>query len=213
MKYTAWYCYDAWCGWCYGFSPVIRKLAAEYAPVLRMEVLSGGMILLQNPTPVSVIAPHIQMNYRHVEQATGVAFGADYLWHIFNPDKSDWFPSSEKSAIALCVFKDFYPELQVVFASDLQQALFTEGRDLCDNEAYRHLLDKYNIPHDVFYEQLADPDYALKAQEEFALCRQLQVTGYPALFIQTGETRFQLVAAGYTDHETLRARIDEIVKK
>lgn len=211
MKYTAWYCYDAWCGWCYGFSGVIKQLAEHYAPVMQTEVLSGGMIISETPKPISVIAPHIQTGYRNVEQRTGVVFGRDYLWHIFNPDKSDWFPSSEKSAIALCVFKDFYPEQQVAFASSLQQALFSEGRDLCDDEAYRHLLAEYHLPVNEFYQRMADSEYMEKAHEEFALCRQLQVTGYPALFIQTGENRFNLVAAGYTDFDVVKMRIDDLL--
>jgi len=125
--------------------------------------------------------------------------------------KSDWFPSSEKSAIALSVFKDFYPEKQVLFAASLQQALFAEGRDLSDDEAYRHLLHEYNIPEEDFYRKLKEETYRDKAHEEFALCRQLRVTGFPALFIQTGESRFHQIAAGYTDLETLQLRTEAVL--
>lgn len=211
MNPTAWYCYDAWCGWCYGFSPVIRKFAETYAPVMLTEVLSGGMIMPEQPKPISLLAPHIQASYRRVEEMSGVVFGQDYLWHVFNPEKSDWFPNSEKSAIALCIFKEYYPEQQVRFAASLQQALFTEGRDLTDDEAYRHLLQQYNIPADEFYSRLHDEAYRLKAHEEFMFCRQLRVTGYPALFIQSAENRFHQIAAGYTDWETLNKRADAVL--
>ena len=30
MDPVVFYCYDAYCGWCYGFSPVIRRIAEEY---------------------------------------------------------------------------------------------------------------------------------------------------------------------------------------
>ena len=92
---------------------------------------------------------------KRVEEITGAKFGEDYLWHIKHPDESDWFPNSEKPAIALCVFKDYFPDQQVSFAADLQYALHFEGRDLTDDEAYRLLLDKYNIPAEEFYEKLA----------------------------------------------------------
>ncbi|MEI9933445.1 MAG: thioredoxin domain-containing protein [Ferruginibacter sp.] len=39
------YCYDAYCGWCYGFSPVIKKIAQQYQKELDIEVLSGGMLI------------------------------------------------------------------------------------------------------------------------------------------------------------------------
>src|SRR5579872_5186858 len=30
MTPTIYYCYDAYCGWCYGFSPIITRLFNEY---------------------------------------------------------------------------------------------------------------------------------------------------------------------------------------
>jgi putative protein-disulfide isomerase len=207
------YCYDAYCGWCYGFSPVITKLAETYKGQLTFEVLSGGMIISDKPKPIGVTADYIQKAYKVVEEHTGIEFGKDYLWHIFNSGESDWFPDSLKPAIALCIFKDFYPARQVEFAADLQYALHYEGRDLCDDEAYRHLLEKYSIREEVFYENLKDPAYEEQARYEFALCKQLQVTGYPAILLQTSETKFYLVTKGYSAYEPLQERIESIMKE
>ena len=93
MKPTLFYCYDAYCGWCYGFSPVIKQIAANYNPQLNIEVLSGGMIVPENPVAIGVTAGFIQKAYPTVEEYTGVKFGADYLWHVENPDLSDWYPN------------------------------------------------------------------------------------------------------------------------
>ncbi|MBS1935866.1 MAG: DsbA family protein, partial [Bacteroidetes bacterium] len=196
MKHTLIYCYDAYCGWCYGFSPVIKRIAEEYKHYFTFEVLSGGMIITEEPMPISTSATYIQKAYKTVEEHTGIKFGEDFLWHIFNSDKSDWFLSSEKPAIAMGVFKEYYPLLQVQFASDLQYALKYEGRDLCDDEAYRHLLEKYHIPADEFYKKLHSKEYKEKAYYEFALVKQLQVTGFPALLLQVNESKFFLLAKG-----------------
>jgi putative protein-disulfide isomerase len=213
MAYNLIYCYDAYCGWCYGFSPVIKKIAEEYNDRLSVEVLSGGMIISEKPQPINTVANYIQKAYKTVEEYTGIKFGEDFLWHIFNPDQSDWFLNSEKSAIALCIFKEFLPELQVQFASDLQYALNYEGRDLCDDEAYRHLLDKYDIPAETFYEKLHSKDYKEKAYHEFALVKQLQVTGFPALLIQVNEAKFYLLARGFTDLETIKTRLNNVLNE
>jgi putative protein-disulfide isomerase len=207
------YCYDAYCGWCYGFSEVIKKVFSEYKNKLDFEVLSGGMILPEEPVAIGATAKYIESAYHRVEEVTGIKFGEDYLWHIKHPDASDWFPNSEKPAIALCVFKDYYPEQQVSFAADIQYALHFEGRDLTDNEAYRLLLDKYNIPAEEFYEKLADEEYKEQAHYEFSLCRQLKVTGFPAAFIQLTDTKFYKIAEGYTDYETLDERIKNVLKE
>jgi len=213
MTPTIYYCYDAYCGWCYGFSPVIKKIYEEYKDHLPFEVLSGGMIISDELKPISATAPYIQKAYKTVEEYTGITFGEDYLWHINNPELSDWFPNSEKPAIALCIFKEYYEDRQVEFASDLQYSLHFEGRDLCDDEAYRHLLEKYSIQPEAFYSKLHSEEYKEKAYYEFALCKQLQVTGYPQVLIQTDETKFHLLARGYTDYETLKAGIEAVVNE
>lgn len=213
MQPIIYYCYDAYCGWCYGFSPVIKKISEEYKDRLSFEVLSGGMLPKEYARPISAVAGFIGQAYHQVEATTGIKFGEDYLWHIFHPEESDWIQHSEKSAIAMCIFKEIHPDQQVAFAADLQYALHYEGRDLTDDEAYRHLLDKYAIPAEDFYTKLHSEAYKEKALYEFALCKQLQVTGFPQVLIQVGEQKFYLLAKGYTDHESLVGRIEAVLKE
>jgi putative protein-disulfide isomerase len=210
MNPILFYCYDAYCGWCYGFSPVMKQIAAENNG-LQIEVLSGGMILPETPVHISATAGYIQKAYKTVEEYSGVKFGADYLWHINNPDLSDWYPNSEKPAIAMCIFKEIYPDRQVDFAADLQEALHNEGRDLTDEEAYRHLLEKYSIQPELFYEKLKSDAYKEQAYYEFALVKQLQVTGYPCVLLQMNETKFHLLARGYTTYKDLSERLRTVL--
>ncbi|GAA4344459.1 DsbA family protein [Flaviaesturariibacter amylovorans] len=208
---TIYYCYDAYCGWCYGFSPVIRRIAEEYKEGLQFEVLSGGMIRPSTPTPFGPMATYIQTAYTRVEELTGVKFGEDFLWHVFHPEETDWFPDSTMAAIALCIIKEAAPGRQVEAAADLQYALNFEGRDLTDPEAYRHLLPKYGIDESEFYTKLSSDTYREQAQYEFALVQQLQVTGFPAVLLQADELKFYLLASGFTDYDTLKGRIDAVL--
>lgn len=201
------YCYDAYCGWCYGFSNVIKQVATEN-PQLQIEVLSGGMVLPEAPTHISVTSGYILNAYKTVEEHTGAKFGADYLWHIQNPDLSDWYPNSEKPAIALCIFKEIYPEKQVEFVGDLQNSLYQEGRDLTDDEAYNHLLEKYSIQPVSFFEKLKSEQYKEQAYYEFSLVKQLQVTGYPCVLLQLNESKFHLLSKGYTPFNDLKTRLE-----
>ncbi len=42
MKPALYYCYDAYCGWCYGFSPVIRRVFEEYQDSIELRSALGG---------------------------------------------------------------------------------------------------------------------------------------------------------------------------
>lgn len=206
------YCYDAYCGWCYGFSKVMTRVAGEYKNLL-FDVLSGGMIPFESAKPISRISNYIKNEYKRVEELSGVKFGKDYLWHIENPDLSDWRPHSEKAAVALCIFKEYYPEQSVFMAADLQYALHFEGRDLTDDESYRSLLSKYSIPEIDFYPKLHSEVYREKAFYEFALVKQLQVNGFPSVLMQTADTKFYLLSRGYTDYKTFTERIESVLKE
>ncbi|MGZ3853052.1 MAG: DsbA family protein, partial [Flavisolibacter sp.] len=78
-------------------------------------------------------------------------------------------------------------------------------------EAYRHLLHKWNIPEDDFYSKLKTEEYKDKAYYEFALVKQLQVTGFPAVLMQVTDSKFYLLASGFTDYETLKSRIEKVL--
>lgn len=203
------YCYDAYCGWCYGFSPIIKKIAEEYSFQLDVEVLSGGMMIGENKMSIEKIGPYIQSAYKRVEEVTGIKFGDDFLWHTANLDKSDWIMNSEKPAIALSILKEIYPERQLEFAGDLQYALNYEGRDLDDDEAYRHLLEKYTISEDDFYTKLKSDEYKEKAYYEFALCKQLNVDSYPQVLIQLHSNKFYLITKGFSTYEEVKKVIEK----
>ena len=211
MKPIIIYCYDAWCGWCYGFSPVIKSLHEKYKTKFDFETISGGMIPVDATQHIGKIAGYIKDAYKTVEQMTGIKFGTDFLWHINNPDLSDWHPNSEMAAIAMSILKDFNPDRSIEFAADLQFALYSEGRDLTDPEAYRHLIEKYEFDLKEFYEKLKSEEYKEKAYYDFSLIKQLNVNGFPTLFIQISESKLYMIARGYSDQKSIEKRIDDIM--
>jgi len=208
---TIYYCYDAYCGWCYGFSSVMSKIFYAYKGKLQFEVLSGGMIPEEAAVPIAKIAGFIKGSIPQIESLTGAQFGEDFMWHINNPEESDWVMYSDKASIAMAIFREYYPDLQVPFAATLQKALYRDGRDLTDNEAYRHLLEVYEINADEFYAKMASPEYKEKANYDVALVKQLQVTGFPQVLLQTEDLKFYLLSRGYVDFETLQGRIEKVL--
>jgi putative protein-disulfide isomerase len=207
------YCYDAYCGWCYGFSAVMQELERRFRGRVQIEVVSGGMLRGDTVMPIASIAPFIAGSYRKVEEATGIRFGEEFLWHIRNPDLSDWTMDSTLPAVALCVFRDYFPDQQVAFATALQQALFAEGRDLCDIEAYRDLLLRLGIPPEQFFEKMNAERYRLLAEDDFLLCRRLKVSGFPAVFLQESEQKVYQLCCGYTPYEKLAGQLEAALKR
>ncbi len=68
----------------------------------------------------------------------------------------------------------------------------------------------YDIDAAEFYEKLTDNSYKEEAYYEFQLCSKLQVNSFPALLVQTTETKFTMIAKGYTNFETVAERIENV---
>jgi putative protein-disulfide isomerase len=207
MKPQIIYCYDAYCCWCFGFSTTIHAIASKYLNDIDFELLSGGMVLTKQPVHIEQTASFWQQQSKLVTAKTNVKFGEDFLWHIINPSKSDWYPNSLLPAIALCIFKEYYPKFQILFAIDLQKSLFEEGRDLTDSEAYTHLLEKYKIPKEDFLTDLKNPKFIAQAHQEFDICLQLKATSYPYLLLKKNNETYHLLTNGYCSFETLDTAI------
>ncbi|WP_207425229.1 hypothetical protein [Pedobacter sp. SYSU D00535] len=117
------YVYDAFCSWCYGFSPVIQTIHDQYQHLFEFEVLSGGMNLGTFTGPVGVVYPHFREDSKAVEQKTGISFGEGFLRQL---ERGELIVDSERPAIALSVFKSFQPNKAISFIHDLNNHCFTK---------------------------------------------------------------------------------------
>lgn len=209
-KFTLIYVYDALCGWCYGYSGVMKAIYEKYKDDFNFEVISGGMVLGERAGPITNMSALIKSHYPSVEQTTGVKFGAPFLKAL---DEGGIYLSSEKPSIALSVFKTYQPDKAILFAHALQKALKFEGKDLSEDKTYIELVKDFGINPNEFIEKLNSEEFKQAAYYDFALARQLQVTGYPAAFIKTGEHNFYMIAKGYADLATMELRISNVLKE
>ena len=207
MKPNIIYIYDALCSWCYGFSPVMLAVYENNRHDFDFEVISGGMILEEHAGRLGDVVSYMKGSYQSVEDATGIVFGPGF---VHNLEKGNLLFSSEPPAIALSVFKSVKPERAVEFTHQLQNSIFFDGKDPGDMDVYRYLAVNFGIDPDVFEAKMSEPNFKEAAKYDFALARQLQVSSYPAVFIQESDSKFYLIARGYADYETMELRIKNV---
>jgi putative protein-disulfide isomerase len=204
------YVFDALCGWCYGFSPVIKQCYDNHKANFSFEVLSGGMMIGERVGSINEIAPYIKTAYKTVENTTGVKFGEAYLRVL---EDGSMILNSELPSIALSLFKQYFPEQSVLFAHEIQNALYFDGRDPNEFETFRYIAVNHGIDPDEFEAKMKTESAKEAAYYDFALAKQLRVESYPAVLMQTSETGFYLIAKGYTDFETLEFRINNVLNE
>lgn len=203
------YVYDALCGWCYGFSPVIRQFHQRYADDFDFEVLSGGMMTGARVKPISTSMSYIEQAYKVVEDRTGVRFGGAYLTNILQP--GTYVSDSEKPGMAMTLVKAIRPESAVEFAGTLQNALYRDGVDLNVDAAYGPLVEPLGIDPDEFVGNLSDPAVKEQTWAEFRLVAQYGINGFPTVIAEVGDNRYAL-ARGYVPYEPLEASAKQILQ-
>jgi putative protein-disulfide isomerase len=178
------YVYDALCGWCYGFSPVIEQFAHAHKDEIVVEVISGGMVIGDRIGPIGEVAPYIAWAYKDVERATGVVFGKHFLDVTLKNGTATF--SSVPPAVAMSVFKELLPEKQLAFAARLQKAVYYDGIEPENTPIYGQLAAEFGLDSAQFAAKMMEPKYLALAEKDFALTQELQVSGFPTVFLTVG---------------------------
>lgn len=203
------YIYDPLCGWCYGFSPVIRKIQEEYKSRMDFEIISGGMVVGDRVGPVGAFADYILKALPRLEELTGVTFGEPYLSQL--RDKS-LFLSSLKPCIALEVFKSFNEKDAIAFASSMQKAHYIDGKSLEEESVYIDLIKPFNIDSTEFLKRLNSDEFRMETSNQFKMIQEWGITGFPAVIL-VKDNQFYLIAKGYVDYANLNKTIEKILSE
>lgn len=207
------YIYDAYCPWCYAFTPVVKKIYEHYGSMLDYEVLSGGMIIDDQIKTIggSDDSWNLKNGYAEITERTGAEFGEAFFHRI---EMNESVMNSEIPARALAVFREQEIEVSPFdFVHRLLHQLFMAGQDPNDESFYRELAEHFHIDPELFISKMSEDHYKQAARYDFVLARQLQAEAFPRLYLQVSETHFHLISKGYSDYDRLVQIIDQIVEK
>ena len=203
------YIHDPLCGWCYGMSPVINRVQAEFAGRVDVSVLCGGMAVGARATPIAETWGYIKSALGDVEKATGVQFGPAFKALA---EAGRYVYDSEPPCRAIVAFRQLTqdPARAVAFAHAVQTALFRDGHDLNHVVTYAALLLEFEVDAADFQRHFAAPDTARATQQEFAAVARTGVRGFPTVVLRRGE-QGHVLARGYQPYELLRQGLEQLL--
>lgn len=202
------YIYDALCGWCYGFSPVISKIHETYQDAFEFEIISGGLKIGSAVGPIGEIAPYIKAGaYKDVEKMSGVRFGDVF---VNGPlQEGTMILNSMPPAIALSIVKAQLPHKSFEFGSLLQYAVYYDGMHPEDIDAYEKYAAQIGLDSDSFLADMKKPEYLEMAEQDIGFAQRLGIRGFPSMIGIKGESAFW-IARGYTSYEEIESRLRTI---
>lgn len=200
------YLSDVFCPWCYGFGPVMRRLAAEH-PDLPVRVLGGDLV--DQPTTLMEMKadfPNIRDFFIRLEKTSGqpvdgvlAALDAQRPLRMFSPDM----------AVLLTALKLLAPGHALAQMEALQQALYAHGKDVLSAAVREEAALRWNVEPVRLQRALDDPDIRREAAKEArqAAARMGEFKLYPTLYLQENGER-SLLTRGYAAYAAVSARLE-----
>lgn len=199
------YVWDAYCGWCYGFSKSLQAFHENH-PELPITVMPGGLFVGQNKRPIASFQ-HISGANKRINQLTGVEFGAPYQALL---EEGTFTMDSEAAAKGFSALHYFAPECAYEIASSMQHAFYYEGKSLSDPATYREIASAHHLDPKAVLARFEDKVSTEEAHASFAKVRQLGIQSYPTLLLQKGDELFELGGGAMTP-EKLEVRFASIL--
>lgn len=174
------YVVDTYCGWCYGFGPTVRELAAD--PEVNLTVRHGALFTGDRSAPIGQYG-HIPAANARISALTGVEFGQGYEAMLA---EGATVMDSNDAARGLMALRQVAGEDRALEAvSALQAAFYGEGLSLSSEAAYDFAAERLGVDAEAVRVALKDPDVAARAAAEQQQVLGLGVDHYPTLLAVT----------------------------
>lgn len=195
-----WYFADPMCSWCWGFSPVVEALRAEYRPRLKIALVLGGLRMdtaPQSPAQRQEILHH----WHQVHARTGQAFRFEDAMpegFVYNTEPA----SRAVLAAASLDAERTFPMFQAI-----QSAFYAEGRDVTRAETLAEVAAGIGLDRAAFLQAFDAEATRDKTRAHFQRARQAGVRGFPTLILQQGEALHQ-ITHGWQPLADIRAALE-----
>ncbi len=206
-KPVIYYIYDALCGWCYGFSPVIQEFYRRNKDNYEFHVLSGGMVTGEQEGPVGEVAGYIKTAYQDVEKATGIEFGKAFLEETL--EEGDAYFSSVPAALAMALFRTQRPEVVIPFSVRIQKAIYYDGLPPAELSTYGECVKDFKMDSELFMQRMTDSAVQNLVRQEFKVVARWGIKGFPSVVYKDGDHAY-MISRGYSPLPVLEETFNNV---
>lgn len=194
------YVADPMCSWCWGFSPVIERVAELIRTRASLRVVPGGL-RTDTRLPLSEHEVGYIMNeWRKIAAQTGQPFDFD------QPLDTAYVYNTAPACRAVALMTRERPACGLDYLRSLQQAFYVGRRDLKDPEVLADYAQSFGLRRDVFLDKFAQSEVDEALDQDLHFVQQCGVQGFPAVLLRTGP-RIQKLTIGYQPYEVLEPHL------
>lgn len=181
------YLFDPFCGWCYGASPMLEKIAADGS--FDLELVTVGLFAGEGARPTDAnFAAYAWSSDQRISRLTGQVFSEDYRSQVLAAHMRLF--DSGPASLALAAVAVTSPSRELEALKAIQLARYVDGRDTTDLGVLAEVLGSLGFAEAA--QHLRAPDatllavYRRRIENGRKTMRRFGVNGVPALLVGDG---------------------------
>ena len=175
------------CSWCWAFQTVYSEILKQLKNSVQHKRLLGGLAPDSIQIMPTDMQDYLQQTWRTIQQQVpGVQFNFDF-WSVCQPRRSTW-PAC-RAVIAARMQGEQYDKRMT---AAIQSAYYRQARNPSDEDVLIDLAAEAGLDASQFAQALQGPDMQRQLDEEFSLCKQLNVDSFPALVLDSNGTMWKI---------------------
>ncbi|HLV48856.1 MAG TPA: hypothetical protein VKY35_07330 [Aliidiomarina sp.] len=201
------YISDPMCSWCWGISPIIRKVA-DYCQAQGIEftLTMGGLRPGGGELWNDALKNFLRQEWQQINQTTGQPFGYALLEQVaFNYDTE---PACRAIAVVkLLQAKLGFPIVTLLnFLAAMQHKFYVESQDPKEVGFYASICNELELSFDEFSALFHSTEGQQAVQQDFMQSRQWGVRAFPTLLLEHNG-KIKPLSVGYSSAEQILATL------
>jgi len=192
---------DPMCSWCWGFSPVLQKIADQYGKTAPMRLVVGGLHAFDTDPMNDEYKARIKHHWEQVAEATGQPFNYAFF------ERDGFVLDTEPACRATVVVRNIKPDALLSFYERIHKGYYVEDTDTTTLETFVEYADKEGIDTAAFTAAFESEDTKQETISDFTWCQQSGVTGFPTVVLREDDTLAAL-SVGYQPFDSLQPILD-----
>lgn len=197
---------DAMCSWCYGFSPVMDKIADHFGDKLEYFTFSGGLRPFNKEPMAPEMREKLADTYKHIGEITGQPFTTARL------KDPDFIYDTEPASRAIVTMRYLTDGEDYSYYLTIQRAFYAQGEDITKDDVLAAYAARFEIPKETFLEAFRSEKIREATLSDFRVAQKFGITGFPTLVLHRLESQnpeaMLLVGHGYAPAEDIIERIE-----
>lgn len=189
---------DAYCGWCYAFSPQLELFRNEFSSQLSFHLVNGGLFKGARKPSLKDFGPGILETNKRITEMTGLTFGPNYQ-RLFVEEGFQM--DSEAAAAGQISLRQKNPKLTFEVFAEMQKSFFVDGRNLSNIDTYVDIANELGLNSVSLDQSIVSPSAHVEVQRDFATVAALGVNSFPTLLYVNRAKVLRLPTSGVSADE------------